>query len=280
MSTPNPLIPQGTFQAQAAKGASNVRIAVATIVAIHVVFFGGLLLQGCKRDTQTGQSSGASTNAEPSTNLALPQIDSNSLYYANSSNLPTDTGATLGTPANSGNNALANQPSTQGATPETMWQATNLASPLGTASQNGAQPSGATKEYTVVRGDYFGKIARAHGTTVSALKAANPNVDPTKIKAGDKLNVPEPAAAASAPSDRAAASPTATGASGNSYIVKAGDSLTKIARSHGITVSQLRAANNLKTSRVNVGQKLKIPAPNPAQVSTGRTSNLPRSSGL
>ena len=52
MSTPNPLIPQGTFQAQAAKGASNVRLAVATIVAIHVVFFGGLLLQGCKRDPE------------------------------------------------------------------------------------------------------------------------------------------------------------------------------------------------------------------------------------
>ena len=94
MSTPNPLIPQGTFQAQAARGASNVRLAVATIVAIHVVFFGGLLLQGCKRDTQTTQNT-QTTNAEPSTNLALPTLDSSSLYYSSSSNLPTDAGARL-----------------------------------------------------------------------------------------------------------------------------------------------------------------------------------------
>ena len=54
MSTPNPLIPQGTLQAKASRGASNIRIAVATIIAIHVVFFGGLLLQGCKRDNKGG----------------------------------------------------------------------------------------------------------------------------------------------------------------------------------------------------------------------------------
>src|SRR5687767_15230297 len=104
MSTPNPLIPQGTFQSQAAKGTSNVRLAVATIVAIHVVFFGGLLLQGCKRDTQTTLADAGTTNAEPSTASALPPLDSSSLYYSNSSNLPTDTGAALTTPAPAGTN--------------------------------------------------------------------------------------------------------------------------------------------------------------------------------
>ena len=71
MSTPNPLIPQGTFQAQASKGASNVRLAVATIVAIHIVFFGGLLLQGCKRDPQTTTATGETNTAVNTTNLAL-----------------------------------------------------------------------------------------------------------------------------------------------------------------------------------------------------------------
>ena len=46
MNTPNPLIPQGSLQQQS-KGKSNLRIAVLTIVAIHVVVLGGLLMQGC-----------------------------------------------------------------------------------------------------------------------------------------------------------------------------------------------------------------------------------------
>ena len=44
------------------------------------------------------------------------------------------------------------------------------------------------------------------------------------------------------------------------YTVKAGDNLTKIARNHGTTVKALRTANNLKTDRILVGQKLKVPA--------------------
>src|SRR5207247_1668197 len=41
----------------------NIKIAVATILAIHLVLFGGLLLQGCKRDNP--QAAGDPTNALP-----------------------------------------------------------------------------------------------------------------------------------------------------------------------------------------------------------------------
>src|SRR5436305_8329401 len=98
MSNPNPLIPQGTFQAQSGKGASNVRIAVATIVAIHVVFFGGLLLQGCKRDNKLASGSGDTNSTPASTNLTLPPITSDSLYYSNATNLPS--GATASAQSN------------------------------------------------------------------------------------------------------------------------------------------------------------------------------------
>ena len=62
------------------------------------------------------------------------------------------------------------------------------------------------------------------------------------------------------------ASPTATVAAApadsgtETYVVKSGDSLSKIAKIHGTTVKALRAANNLKTDQIKVGQKLKIPA--------------------
>ena len=44
------------------------------------------------------------------------------------------------------------------------------------------------------------------------------------------------------------------------YAVKSGDNLGKIAKTHGITLKALRAAHNLKTDRITVGHKLKIPA--------------------
>ena len=277
MSTPNPLIPQGTFQAQAAKGASNVRLAVATIVAIHVVFFGGLLLQGCKRDTQTGQNTQPTnrmTSAESSTNLALAPIESSSLYYSSSSNLPSETGI-ASTPAAPTGTGFATQ--TPAPSPESLWQTTNLSSSITPGHTTGARATGATKEYTVARGDSFSRIASRNHTTVSALRAANPDVDPVRIKPGDKLNVPEAApqdatGTAASPSNGSLAAGGAGGAT-TIYTVKVGDTLTKVAQKHGITIKQLSAANNLKTARINVGQKLKIPAPSP-QASTGTTSKV------
>ena len=267
MSTPNPLIPQGTFQAQAAKGASNVRLAVATIVAIHIVFFGGLLLQGCKRDPQAGDTAAAAEtniNTLSETNLSLAPIDSNSLYYP-AGGLPTDAPTGQLSTAQPESNSLAGQPLAPANNAEAMWQNTNLTGPGtlagGTADQGAAGPM---KEYTVVKNDSFGKIAKQNHTTVSALRKANPNVDPVKIRPGQKINVP--AAAAAAPEGIVsgnAGSPRADSGNAGTYSVKAGDTLTKIARNHGLTVSQLRAANNLKTSRVNVGQKLKIPEASP-----------------
>lgn len=50
-----------------------------------------------------------------------------------------------------------------------------------------------------------------------------------------------------------------TKASTNTYTVKSGDSLWKIARDHQTTVSALREANQLTSDRLNIGQKLTIP---------------------
>jgi LysM repeat protein len=43
------------------------------------------------------------------------------------------------------------------------------------------------------------------------------------------------------------------------YVVKSGDTLTRIAKAHGITVKALKAANGLEKDRIVVGAKLKIP---------------------
>jgi LysM repeat protein len=43
------------------------------------------------------------------------------------------------------------------------------------------------------------------------------------------------------------------------YVVKSGDSLTRIAKAHGTTVKALKVANGLENDRIVVGAKLKIP---------------------
>lgn len=50
------------------------------------------------------------------------------------------------------------------------------------------------------------------------------------------------------------------------YTVQAGDNLTVIARRHGITVAELRAANNMSNDNIRVGQQLVIPSEQGATV--------------
>src|SRR5689334_5123809 len=64
MKEPSPLVPQGSFEAMA-RGKSHVRIAFYTIVAVHLLVIGGLLILGCKRDDKEKDVTGdlpAATN--------------------------------------------------------------------------------------------------------------------------------------------------------------------------------------------------------------------------
>jgi LysM repeat protein len=118
--------------------------------------------------------------------------------------------------------------------------------------------------YKVVRGDTLGGIARKQKISLSALTKANPDLDPAKLMPGKTLKVPMAPASAAAPTTvtatMGAARPAGATVTAGTYKVKPGDNLTKIARANGITVGQLRAANNIKTSQIQVGQTLKIPA--------------------
>jgi LysM repeat protein len=53
---------------------------------------------------------------------------------------------------------------------------------------------------------------------------------------------------------------TAAPANGNEYSVQKGDTLTSIAKNNGVTIADLRKANNLTSDSLKVGQKLVIPA--------------------
>ncbi len=237
MNTPNPLIPQGTLQQPLSRGKSNVRIAVFTIIAIHAVFFGGLLMQGCKREVPKTTSA--------ATNITLPPLDTN--YYTT---LPPEA-----------------------VTPQPGAPAPGAAPPVTPAAAPTAPPAmempAEAKEYVVAKGDSFYKIAKDHGVSVAAISKANPGVEPTKLQVGAKLQIP-----------LVNAQTPPGGASEGSYVVKSGDTLTKIAKQHGTTVQEIRSANNLRTDRLLVGQKLNIPTANAPAPSAPAGAPSPQATNL
>jgi LysM repeat protein len=121
-------------------------------------------------------------------------------------------------------------------------------------------PEVAGTEYVVVKGDSFAKIAKKNGVSVKAIQAANPGVEATKLKVGQKLSIPAPSGGPAASAMAGGQAATGSSMGGEAYTVKSGDTLTKIAKAHGTTVKAIRAENNLTTDHIKVGQKLKIPA--------------------
>lgn len=293
MNTPNPLMPQGSLPQYPSSGKSTVRIAVFTIVAIHAVFFSGLLMQGCnKRDATTaGVKPGESTNAVNE----LPKM-SNELYYSSVQELPSVPGP-ASTAANDSGTPLppqqpvlsAPQSPTGGSQPalpvinppqvQSMVTDTNKKSGVAPAIETAP----GTKEYTIVRGDSFSKIAKANQISVAVLRKANPNVDPEKIQPGQKITIPKaPPVSASAGAEKHSEARTAAPAletNGSSHVVKPGETLSKIAKQHGTTVAAIRALNpKLKTNRLLVGEKVKLPPVGSASsplTSTNPDRNLP-----
>lgn len=266
MSTPNPLMPEGTLPGS--KGKSNVRIAVFTILAIHVVLLGGLLMQGCKRGEKPAAET-ANADTVPVADLApLSQSSSNELPIEQlPSELPgatttaTPNVAPIGTPAAAPVNASVANP--------VVNTAANLAAApapaVPAAAPFAATPStpivtGEMKTHTVAKGENYSTIGKQYRVTARAIEEANPGVNPTRLQLGQVINIPAPAPATVASVAAPAAPDISSGGDTGAYVVKSGDALEKIARRNGTTVKEIKALNNLRTDRITVGQKLILPA--------------------
>ncbi|HSH41417.1 MAG TPA: LysM peptidoglycan-binding domain-containing protein [Arenicellales bacterium] len=113
--------------------------------------------------------------------------------------------------------------------------------------------------YNVRRGDTLGAIARRYGVTVNALQTSN-RLRGTLIRTGQTLLVPlSTQALASAGGGSGAVARNAAAAPASRYTVRRGDTLIRIARRHGVSVSALRSANGLRGSMIRAGQTLRIP---------------------
>jgi len=106
-----------------------------------------------------------------------------------------------------------------------------------------------TMGYIVRAGDTFFSLARRFNTTVAAIQAANPNVDPNMLRIGQRICIPGQPDFPPCPG-------------GNFYTIRRGDTLFAIARFYNITLNALLEANpGIDPLRLRIGQVICIPAP-------------------
>lgn len=244
MNNPNPFVPKGSLLELQGRRRSRLKIAVFCVLAVSITGLTAMLIQGCKRTA-------------PDTEVP-PPLDTNNLP-------PLDTGMPpMG-------EEVSNPPVMVPPVATNLPVTLPPVMPSETMASTPTPAPAAGSEYTVVKGDTLAGIAKTHGVTLSALEAANPSVIPTKLRIGQKLVIP----AASPAAGTTSTAPMMDGA-GTIYTVKAGDTLSKIAKMYGTTYKEIQAANGLTTTRIRVGQKLKIPAKGePALVAPAPAPALP-----
>ena len=243
MTSHNPLRPKSSLLEQKAKSRSGLQM-VMIIVAVHVVFLGGLLFSGCRPEKPAPEPA-LGTDAIPvlppdGGGVASPPAETNTVTVVEAPAAPPLPDATTSEPKP--------PPVTRDTEP-----VEDIVPLIPEPSEGPEVPVAAGEiEYVVAKGDNFTNIASRHGVTVQAIIKANPAVDSNRMQIGQVLIIPAPAAKPPAPS-----LPEGTVV----YEVKPGDSLYAIAKEHKTTVKAIREANELTTSKIRPGQKLTIPSP-------------------
>ncbi|NLN15289.1 MAG: LysM peptidoglycan-binding domain-containing protein, partial [Tissierellia bacterium] len=92
-------------------------------------------------------------------------------------------------------------------------------------------PSGSFS-YTIKAGDTLWQLARTYNTTVDAILAINPGINPNNLQVGQKICIPKD----SKP-------PRRCPAGSFEYTIKQGDTLWQLARTYNTTVEAIMALN-------------------------------------
>lgn len=124
----------------------------------------------------------------------------------------------------------------------------NLSSNLLSVGQKLVIPSVSVSDgqtYIVQKGDSLWSIATKFNTTVDDLKNIN-NLTSNLLSIGQVLKI----------------SDSTITTTDETYTVKKGDNLYKIANNYGITTEELKNYNNLTSNLLSIGQILKIPSKN------------------
>ena len=243
MNNPNPFLPKGSLLEQQSLRRSRLKIAVGCVLVVSVTGLVAMLIQGCKREKPADE-----LNPTPLVDTNTIPVDTNPPPYSVSNPpvvlppvatnpppvvLPEPVAPVAGSEyvvvkgdslakiaKKNGVTTKALQAANPTVVPTKLKIGQKLVIPAGgksvteTAAPAAAGADAGTASYTVKSGDTLTKIAKAHGTTVKAIQAAN-GLTTTKISVGKKLKIPSkaeaaaPAPAAPAPVETAPALPPA-----------------------------------------------------------------------
>ena len=146
-----------------------------------------------------------------------------------------------------------------------------LVIPAGAAAkwtETDAGAGGGSRRHTVRKGETLGGIASRYRVSVSNLKSWN-NLSSNNIRVGQKLRVggSEPSRSAAKKSGTAKSGTAVTARSerpaspsAKTHVVRSGETLTSLAKRYGVTVQAIKVANDMASSRLKAGQKIRIPA--------------------
>lgn len=105
-------------------------------------------------------------------------------------------------------------------------------------------------KHVVRRGDTLWSIARSHSISMDRLVSTNGLQRDSTLSVGQVLNIPGTATLASTNPDSVSSDPT-------TYIVRAGDTISRIANKFRVSISDVLGWNRLKPSSViKPGQRL------------------------
>ncbi|HAZ22143.1 MAG TPA: peptidoglycan-binding protein LysM, partial [Firmicutes bacterium] len=109
--------------------------------------------------------------------------------------------------------------------------------------------------YTIQAGDTYFSLAQRFNTTVAAITAANPGVNPNNLQIGQRICIPV------APTTTPTTTPTAPPCPGGFlYTIQAGDTYFSLAQRFNTTVAAITAANpGVNPNNLQIGQRICIP---------------------
>ncbi len=154
--------------------------------------------------------------------------------------------------------------------------------PLSSGSAGGqtVQIAGDSFEtYTVKKGDNLWTIAKRYKVSLNELYAANGLNKNSVLKIGQQIQIPVEGGTATVNTVSADTyQPSSFNQASTSYTVQRGDSLSKIASRHNTSVRAIKAANNMSSDLIRVGDTLILPVAGSGSAPSSSSSSSSASS--
>ncbi len=111
-----------------------------------------------------------------------------------------------------------------------------------TAKSTTTKSSTTTQYHTVVEGDTFGSLAKKYHTTSEAIQKLNPDVEPTKMRIGQKIRVKG-----------------APASSAKYHVIESGETISHLAVKYDTTTKRILELNpDIDPAKIKIGQKIRV----------------------